>query len=393
MTCLSLIEKVLFFASDRAISLKRLRLLYFGLLVLPLVYCNQALAITEAATHQDKLHPIVEQLETIIRTDPTLDKALKDMLMEAPKSNPWSSKSASDVYEYLNSFLKEPLLPGLPQRSFFELRNSDAGEKFFNHPVIRSWGEDFFRQIYVAMNSPSSRALIKKWQATPNINLNMQDFIVPKDGFKNFNDFFSRRLKPGVRPISSPGDDSVIVSPNDGFTELLIPQLRNKQDIMAKGDRLNIRDIFNNNPIAQKFIGGSVIEQHLGVTNYHHFHAPISGKVVYSDVLSGIRTADEQNWEKSTFNHDRGVYILHNPCVGYVGMVPVGFWMVGSIDLFKQAGDDITKGEEIGQFKLGSAMLLFFEHDRIKVNSRGSRPIKVGQQLAQTQLACGKNLE
>ncbi len=370
-----------------------LRLCLLSLLVSGLLftYINPASATTEPALHHKKFALVVRNLEEIVGANPNLAKAIKGMLIQAPKNSIWHYKTVHDVYVYLNHLLKTPIIPGVPEESFFSLRYSKMGLRFYDNPMIRSWFESFFHQIYINMSLPSSRPLIKQWEQTLGVKLHMQDFIIPKGGFKSFLAFFDRHLKPGMRPISNQFDNSVIVSPNDGKSKLFMAQVNNKQAIQVKGDKLNIRDIFNNNLLAEKFIGGPVIKQFLSETNYHHFHAPVSGQVVYADIFSGLRTA-EHHWERTTFNHNRAVYIIYNPCVGYVGMVPVGFWDVGSIDLFKKKGDLITKGEEIGQFKLGSSILLFFEPDRIITNETKAKyiPIKVGQQLGHTRLACKK---
>lgn len=359
------------------------------LLVLVLSLCCLAwnTGVQAANAPYQRYDPIVQQLNEMVNADAHLDKALKGMLKSAPKSNPWYGHSVGDIYQYLNHLLSEPLSPGIPQENFFLLRYSPAGLQFFNDPKIRSWFEAYFHKIGVKMKSPMSRPFVKKWLANP--EMKMQDFVIPPGGYKTFADFFDRSLKPGLRPIHGKDDNRVIDSPNDGTTRLLLAQVNNAHDIRAKGDVLDIREIFNNNPLAQKFIGGPVVKLMLSELDYHHFHAPVSGKVVFSSVFSGLRTA-EHSWEKSTFNHARGVYIFYNPCVGYVGMVPIGFWMVGSINLLKKAGDYVTKGDDVGQFELGSSILMFFEPGKVNVDSQQQVPIKVRQPLAHTLFSCKK---
>lgn len=68
----------------------------------------------------------------------------------------------------------------------------------------------------------SRRQFLESWQSTETIARWMNDspihteqYITPQDGFKSINQFIIRDLKPGLRTVSIPLDDSVLVSPND----------------------------------------------------------------------------------------------------------------------------------------------------------------------------------
>lgn len=57
-----------------------------------------------------------------------------------------------------------------------------------------------------------SRSL-KTFYESPEYNMN--DYVVPRGGWKTFNDFFARTTKLGYRPIDALCDSSVILSPAD----------------------------------------------------------------------------------------------------------------------------------------------------------------------------------
>ena len=133
----------------------------------------------------------------------------------------------------------------------------------------------------------------------------------------------------------------------------------------------------------------------LGVYDYHHYHAPVAGKVIMSQGFSGFYDDDTDlsGLYGNLYQHRRGVYIFKNSCVGYVGMVPVGYWMVGSVNLSQKKGDIVTKGEDMGHFAYGgSAILLFFEPDRIQLVpdlvQNGNYAVLIGQRIATVTQGC-----
>ena len=109
----------------------------------------------------------------------------------------------------------------------------------------------------------------------------------------------------------------------------------------------------------------------LWYTDYHYFHAPISGEIIEVGEYAGSYNYNFQNvdWYKALAKHKRVCYVIKSKEFGLVAMIPVGFWGVGSIvtDAKIKKGYQITKGEKIGRFGYGgSSILLVFEPDKIE---------------------------
>lgn len=65
------------------------------------------------------------------------------------------------------------------------------------------------------MSDPASKASIRKFVKAYRGQVDVSEIAEDLDSFKNFNEFFYRKLKPGVRPIAAPDDDTVLVSAAD----------------------------------------------------------------------------------------------------------------------------------------------------------------------------------
>jgi phosphatidylserine decarboxylase len=133
----------------------------------------------------------------------------------------------------------------------------------------------------------------------------------------------------------------------------------------------------------------------LWFTDYHYFHAPISGKIIEVGEYAGSYNYNFQNvdWYKALAKHKRVCYIIESEEFGLVAMIPVGFWGVGSIITDAKIKKDyqITKGERIGHFGYGgSSILLIFEPDKIEfmINDieENWKKVKQGEQIGKASV-------
>jgi len=107
----------------------------------------------------------------------------------------------------------------------------------------------------------------------------------------------------------------------------------------------------------------------LWFTDYHYFHAPISGEIIEMGEYAGSYNYNFQNvdWYKALAKHKRVCYVIKSKEFGLVAIIPVGFWGVGSIVSNVKKGDIVNKGDLVGRFGYGgSSILLIFEPDKIE---------------------------
>lgn len=192
--------------------------------------------------------------------------------------------------------------------------------------------------------------------------------ITQEQEFKNFNDFFTRKLKVDARPINT--RTNIVVSPTDG--KILAYADISNSDFIIKGRRFDVSSFLDNSDLAQKYHDGSLFIIRLAPVDYHRFHFPISGdlsqnKKIDGDFYSVNPFALRKKAEIFCLNK-REYTILSNTMFGDVIMAEVGATMVGSIvQTFK--GSAVNKGEEKGYFKFGgSTVVLLFEENKIHID-------------------------
>jgi len=204
------------------------------------------------------------------------------------------------------------------------------------------------------------------------------DILLPlPDGFATFNEFFTRELADGARPIDA--DARSIVSPVDG-TVSQAGSLRDTEILQAKGIDYSLDDLLAINlDEARAFANGRFATIYLAPYNYHRVHAPLAGKLVSGSYVPG----DLFSVNTATATHIRGLFrrnerlILNfETAAGQAALIFVGALNVGSIttpwtgeirprhkgvvesiDLGDQP-IDIAKGDLLGWFNMGSTVIL-----------------------------------
>jgi len=192
--------------------------------------------------------------------------------------------------------------------------------------------------------------------------------VAQKQEFNNFNDFFTRKLKDGARPIDT--TSNIVVSPADG--KILAYADISNTDFIIKGYRFDVSSFLDNPDLAQKYNDGALLIIRLAPIDYHRFHFPVSGnlspnKKIDGDYYSVNPFALRKMAEIFCLNK-REYTILSNPLFGDVVMAEVGATMVGSIEQTYK-GSSVNKGVEKGYFKFGgSTVVLLFKKSKIQID-------------------------
>jgi len=302
--------------------------------------------------------------------------------------NPWQGKGMGDLYRFIDRWTN--FLPttdnGLQYiREFQKLIDSNIfGEEFVQQEPGRTWARHMSNVRRVTMTNPKSKKRVDQWMNDPRIHID--DFVVPEGGYKTFNEFFIRTLKE-PRVVNRPADNSVVSSPADCYIEMLSSTITDNTLINTKvGQRLKVTEMLNNSKYAEKFIGGTGLRCILTPTDYHHYHAPVNGKIVESqENVDGVLYGGVPGpaMIDNVTNFQRGYYIYETEEFGYVGMVPVGLSTIGSVvfeepykNVTSDTPVDIKKGTRVGHFEYGgSLVILVFEPGRFEelTVAQGSR--------------------
>jgi len=203
--------------------------------------------------------------------------------------------------------------------------------------------------------------------------LNEAEILEPLDSFKNFNEFFYRKLKPDARVIAEPNNPKVAVSPADCRLHVF-PTITSATELWIKGKNFTLENLFKNGSLSSKFDNGSLVIARLAPQDYHRFHIPIDCTIGHTTHIDGALytvnpVAIEHPVDVYTENV-RNVTLLDSKEFGVVGYISVGATMVGSIRITSQEGQTVSKGDEHGYFAFGgSTVLLLFEPGTIVFDS------------------------
>ncbi|MFO8059184.1 MAG: phosphatidylserine decarboxylase [Bacillota bacterium] len=304
------------------------------------------------------------ELDRLIATTTELAATLEQALGMQPDTSYWYGYTAEDFVGFFEEWLvynPAPVNPALYIEPFDHLANSEGGTLLFANNDFTSWFISFLDARGQYLSSPASAVAVPVWLADTAIHI--EDYLVPEGRFSCFSDYFLRDLRPGARPLDGEGDPSVIVSPADGtMFRILADDI--DTDFEVKRDVLNIRQALNDSPYAERFIGGDIVDILLWFTDYHHYHAPVSGTLVEIGEYAGSYNYDFEHvdWYRDLARHKRLCYLIETEDFGMVAMIPVGFWGVGSCINERQVGEYVEKGDELGHFGYGgSSILLIFE--------------------------------
>lgn len=230
----------------------------------------------------------------------------------------------------------------------------------------------------------------------------------PLEEYASLQAFFTRRLKPGLRPqaepvagfVNSPVDARIIAS--GPITEDSILQ--------AKGLPYRVSELLKHIPEPARFEGGHYLTLYLSPRDYHRIHVPIEGKVTAVAHVEGelwpvndastthVPRLYERNrratWLAQGTGPDEGLEVAA-VCVGAThvgGVVIAERWLEGR-RLPKDGGFPVSNlicapGDDLATFEFGSTVVLLVGGPRGKdwVPLRTEGTVKVGQRLGMCRL-------
>lgn len=204
--------------------------------------------------------------------------------------------------------------------------------------------------------------------------------------YGSFNDFFTRSLKPGARPLADPAH--FVLSPADGAVSQLGP-IRDGRIFQAKGHEYTAAELLAGDPaLAERFHHGSFVTVYLSPRDYHRVHMPVAGTLRQTRYVPGklfsVNTATAGG-VKGLFARNERLVSLFDTDLGEVAVVMVGAMIVAAIETvwagrvephgrqvveqgFPAEGPgtvQLAAGAEMGRFLLGSTVVLLFERSKV----------------------------
>jgi phosphatidylserine decarboxylase len=217
--------------------------------------------------------------------------------------------------------------------------------------------------------------------------------------YGSFNEFFTRALKRGARPIASAAN--AIASPVDGCVSEAGTIDRDLL-LQAKGRQYRLTELLAAQPWASQFEGGTFATIYLAPFNYHRVHMPLRGELQETVYVPGRLfsvNAVTARHVPGLFARNERVLTLFDSAAGRFALVMVGALNVGSMatvwsgDVTPAARRAVTrlpaptttleKGAELGRFNMGSTVILLFEANRARWNLglQAGSVVRLGQSL------------
>ena len=235
------------------------------------------------------------------------------------------------------------------------------------------------------LDSPLSKPLIRPFVRKNGIRL--EDFF--SDDFRCFNDCFTRKIRPELRPVDPAAD--ALVAPCDGL--LSVYPIQGDAVIPAKQSVYTVRDLLGGDPAAARFEGGVCLVFRLCVNHYHRYCYPDGGRPRRSGFIPGeLHTVRPIALEQLPVfvRNCREYAILQTDHLGTVAQIEVGAMLVGRIQNHP-APERFERGDEKGMFLYGgSTVILLIEPGKLRIpgeafdlaRTGAELPVQMGERIA-----------
>ncbi len=210
------------------------------------------------------------------------------------------------------------------------------------------------------MDSRLSKPLIEPFIEKNGIDTSQ---YIMKD-FRSYNQFFTRRIKPGMRPVDRA--PSHLISPCDA--KLSVYSINDDSVFRIKDSLYTVKDLTAQELRAREFDGGYCFVFRLEVDDYHRYCYIDSGTKSDNFFISGeLHTVNPIAMERYRIykRNSREVTFLHTDNFGEVAQIEVGAMLVGRI-CNRHRRHRYVRGEEKGMFQFGgSTIVLLFGRDAV----------------------------
>ncbi|CDM67226.1 Phosphatidylserine decarboxylase proenzyme 1 [Clostridium bornimense] len=242
---------------------------------------------------------------------------------------------------------------------------SPIGKSFLNIFLKRK----LFSKLY-GFFCDSKRSVKKIDNIINEYNINMNESIKQSKDFRSFNDFFTRKLHPSARPISKNCND--FVSPGDGRL-LAFENIDLENIVQVKGFTYSLKELINDDSIADKYQNGTCLVLRLCPVDYHRFHFVDNGTISSNNKIKGyyysVNPIALGGIKKLFCKNKREWSMLHSDNFGDILYIEVGATCVGTIKQTYTPNTKVSKGSEKGYFKFGgSTVILFLEKNKVKID-------------------------
>jgi phosphatidylserine decarboxylase len=234
--------------------------------------------------------------------------------------------------------------------------------------------------------------------------VNMAEALNPDvASYASFNDFFTRPLKPGARPLAQ----AELICPVDGAISQF-GSIEGQQIFQAKGHQYSCTALVGGDAaLAAQFDNGHFATLYLSPRDYHRIHMPCEGRLLRMIYVPGdlfsVNPTTARGVPGLFARNERVVCVFERPNTqGQFVLVLVGATIVGSMATvwhgeinnpragqlcdwhYEDQSIELKQGDEMGRFLLGSTVVLLFPKGPLVFNPAwaAAKPIRLGELMA-----------
>ena len=240
-------------------------------------------------------------------------------------------------------------------------------------------------------------------RAIKTFDINMDEALSDDlSSYTSFNAFFTRQLKPEVRPLDKGVD--TITSPADGVISQAGKIIKNKI-LQAKNVDYSLARLVGDTSQAKQYENGLFSTIYLSPKDYHRVHIPADGQLVSTRYIPGELFSVNQQTAEMVPNlfarNERLVCEFKSEQLGHFSVIFVGAMLVAGIETvwsgmekpgpgavretdYSDQSISFSKGDEIGRFKFGSTVILLFPENSVTLskNIKPTNPVNVAEKFA-----------
>ncbi len=272
-----------------------------------------------------------------------------------------------------------------------------ASEKLFIN-TMRAVPKKPLSKAVRRLASVHSKVAVRRFAARYKVAV--EEAEKPIDEYESILDFFTRRLKPGLRPLDP--DENALISPVDG-AYAAGGALSQGRLFQAKGRDYTLGALLADPAAEARFKRGIYATLYLAPRDYHRIHSPVSGKISGYTYVPGalfpVNNAAVENVDQLFAKNERLITHIESERFGRVEVIKVGATCVGHITLVYdesvatnvgqqevvqrryETPIDVERGDELGVFEMGSTVILVVENPVALKAFENSQPLKLGQRL------------
>lgn len=227
------------------------------------------------------------------------------------------------------------------------------------------------------LSSNSSKWLVPLFVKKNKIDMSL--YNEPKNGYKSFNDFFTRKMDEQHIWYKN----GELVSPCDGL--LTVSPINEDSVFNIKHTKYSLTELLKNKEFAEEYKGGTAFIFRLTPAHYHRYIWTCSGYVAKNEHIDGILHSVQPICHEKTkvfIQNTREYALIDTAEVGRIVQMEIGALLVGKISNHENGWSKmVCAGQEKGFFEYGGSSIVVLTSSRMNLSEELKYRDKMGNEI------------